>query len=319
MKISGFTMVRNATKLYFPIQQSIASILPIVDEFIVALGEGDEDDKTEQEILALNDPKIKIIHTKWDLNTFQRGTENAHQTDIAKEACSGDWLFYLQADEVVHEKDFAGILQHCEQYLGDAEVEGFLFDYYHFWGDYKHFHRSHAWYPHEIRIIRNLPDIHSWQTAQSFRKIHNFKPTTEDYLRKEGTQKLKVVHLGASIYHYGWVRPPKIMQNKRKALDSIHAGKHDLAKKYAHQKAHFDYGPMKTIATFKGTHPKVMTGWMAKLDWQDQLRNSGKARRTGDKPFKHERLKYRILSTFENLVLKGKRIGTFKNYKRLSK
>ena len=35
MKISGFTMVRNAGKYYFPIKESIQSVLPIVDEFIV--------------------------------------------------------------------------------------------------------------------------------------------------------------------------------------------------------------------------------------------------------------------------------------------
>lgn len=46
MKISGFTMVRNATKYYFPIKESILSILPIVDEFIIALGDNDPDDYT---------------------------------------------------------------------------------------------------------------------------------------------------------------------------------------------------------------------------------------------------------------------------------
>jgi hypothetical protein len=37
-------MVRNATKYYFPIKESILSILPIVDEFIIALGKGDKGD-----------------------------------------------------------------------------------------------------------------------------------------------------------------------------------------------------------------------------------------------------------------------------------
>ena len=53
MTISGFTMVRNATKLYYPIRQAIASILPIVDEFVVALGEGDPDDHTLDEISSV--------------------------------------------------------------------------------------------------------------------------------------------------------------------------------------------------------------------------------------------------------------------------
>jgi len=67
MKISGFKMVKNATKLYFPIKQSILSILPIVDEFVVALGDCDEDDTTLQEIESIGSDKIKIVHTVWDI------------------------------------------------------------------------------------------------------------------------------------------------------------------------------------------------------------------------------------------------------------
>ncbi len=48
MKISGFTFTKNATKLYFPISESVLSILPIVDEFIIVLGDCDEDDQTQE-------------------------------------------------------------------------------------------------------------------------------------------------------------------------------------------------------------------------------------------------------------------------------
>ena len=37
MKVSGFTFLRNAQKLGYPFAQSIRSILPIVDEFVIAL------------------------------------------------------------------------------------------------------------------------------------------------------------------------------------------------------------------------------------------------------------------------------------------
>src|SRR5688572_9895054 len=114
MKISGFTMVKNATKLYYPIKQSIASVLDIVDEFVVALGDCDADDRTREEILSLNSSKVKIIDTVWDLKKYPNGMENAHQTDIAKNACSGDWLIYLQADEVIHEKYHQTIYTNCE-------------------------------------------------------------------------------------------------------------------------------------------------------------------------------------------------------------
>ena len=116
-------MIKNATKLYFPIKQSIESILPIVDEFIVALGDCDDGDETLREIESIKSDKIKIINTVWDIKKYPNGTENAHQTDIAKEACTGDWLFYVQADEVVHEKYLPVIKSACEKYLNDNIVQ----------------------------------------------------------------------------------------------------------------------------------------------------------------------------------------------------
>ena len=159
MKISGFTMVKNADKLYYPIKQSILSILPIVDEFVVALGDCDTDDKTQSIIESIGSSKVKIVHTIWDTKKFPNGMENAHQTDIAKNHCTGDWLFYLQADEVVHEQYLSEIKKRCEELVDDKEVEGLLFSYKHFWGDYNHYVDSHGWYPHEIRIIKNDKDI----------------------------------------------------------------------------------------------------------------------------------------------------------------
>ena len=194
MLISGFSMVRNATKLYYPVKASIESILPIVDEFVIALGDCDADDLTFEEIKKINSDKIKIIHTKWDIEKYPNGSEYAHQTDIAKEHCKGDWLFYLQSDEVIHEKYLSTIKNRCNELLHNPAVEGLLFNYRHFWGDYSHYIISHAWYPKEIRIIRNNPEIHSWRDAQSFRRIPVFNGI--NYFQKENTYKLKVAHCG---------------------------------------------------------------------------------------------------------------------------
>ena len=38
MKVSGFTFVRNVVKYDYPVVESIRSILPVVDEFIVNVG-----------------------------------------------------------------------------------------------------------------------------------------------------------------------------------------------------------------------------------------------------------------------------------------
>lgn len=307
-------MVKNASKLYYPVKEAIMSILPICDEFIVALGDCDEDDNTRAEIESINSHKIKIIDTVWDLKKYPNGTENAHQTDIAREACSGDWLFYVQADEVVHEKYLPKIKARCLELLNDHEVEGLVFNYTHFWGDYSHFHNAHGWYPKEIRIIRNLPEIHSWESAQSFRKIPNFDYV--NYRQQKGTFKLNVAAVEAYIYHYGWVRPPKYMQSKKKALDTIHKGVEQANNIYKELQVDFDYGPLRLAKKFKGTHPQIMERWIEKFDWSSALRTHGSIPNTRPK-FKHEKIKYRIVTFLEQNLLGGKMIGGFKNYKLL--
>src|SRR5665213_914838 len=105
MKISGFTIVRNAVKFNYPVVESICSILPICDEFIVNVG--DSDDGTLEMIKSIASPKIKIIETKWDMS--QGPTVLSEQTNIALKHCSGQWAFYLQTDEVIHERDLPNI------------------------------------------------------------------------------------------------------------------------------------------------------------------------------------------------------------------
>lgn len=311
MKISGFTFLRNASKLYYPFRESILSILPLVDELIIMLGAGDEDDHTEEVIQAIQSPKIKIFHSVWNISEYPGGTEYAHQTDMAKERCTGDWLIYLQGDEVIHEDDYEAIHSACLANLSNHKVEGFVFDYLHFWGDYDHYFRNHTWYKKEIRIIRNLPEIHSWRDAQSFRWIPDF--TAKDYRRKKNTRVLNCIGLHARIFHYGWVRPPSMMANKNIAASAIYSGNiHSL---YQNQ---FDYGRMDRTKLFGGHHPAVMMKKIKELNWQSHLRYSGPV--AINRPLmKHEKWKYRFLSFIEEKVLGGVILGGFKNYRMFNK
>lgn len=300
-------------------RQSVESILPLVDEFIVVLGDSDQDDTTRTEIEAINSDKIRIIDTVWDIEKYPRGMEHAHQTDIARQHCSGDWLFYLQSDEVVHEKDLNVIRERCIELVNDKEVEGLLFRYRHFWGDYEHVQDSHCWYRNEIRIIRNLPDIHSWESAQSFRRIPGFNGL--NYRQQEGTYKLKVAPANAEIFHYGWVRPPAVMQSKIKAFSINHRGRKKVEEQVAaHQFDRvFDYGNLSTLTRFEGTHPAVMKDWIARFDWKDQLRLTGPTRSLNPARSKHDRPKYRFISWIEKHLLAKRRLGEFRNYKLLKR
>lgn len=316
MKISGFSMAKNATKLHYPIKQVIESILPIVDEFVIAIGDCDEDDRTREEVLSIQSDKIKIIDTVWNIEEYPRGMEHAHQTDIAKEACSGDWVFYLQADEVVHEKYHDTITRACEKYLDKKEVDGFLFQYLHFYGDFDHYNDSHTCYPKEIRIVRNDPDIHSYISAQSFRRIPNFNGKT--YRQVEGTEKLNVVEIPAYIYHYGWVRPPYYMEIKSKQLYTNHHGEREADVRFSDREKWFDYGNLGVLPKFKGTHPAVMKPLVEAFDWGEYLHYEKDYKPTR-KPQKHELLKYRFITWIEQNLLGGRHIFGYSNWNIIEK
>lgn len=310
MKISGFSFLRNGAKLHYPIVESIRSALPLVDEFVIAMGDSDPDDDTRERIEAIGSDKIVLFDTVWDLEKYPRGMEHAHQTDLAKERCTGDWLIYLQGDEVLHEDDLPVIRRSCERWLDDERVDGMLFDYLHFWGDYDHVHDSHGWYKNEVRIVRNVPQIHSFRSAQSFRRIPNFDGVS--YREKEGTSKLTVVESGARIFHYGWVRPPRAMQRKRVYFENNHGGA-AAASRVEQEAEIFDYGPLAQVPRYRGTHPAVMEDAIAALDWQADLYEVPRPGTEAPK-HRHRRPKYRFLSFVENTFFGGRHLFASRNY-----
>jgi glycosyltransferase involved in cell wall biosynthesis len=291
MRVSGFTFVRDAVRLDFPVREAITSILPICDEFVVNVGRSD--DGTLELVRGIGSPKLVVFESTWDPALFVRGAINARQTNLALDRCTGDWCFYLQADEVVHEADHERIVRSMEQALPRREVEGLLFRYYHFWGDYDRYHTSHGWYDRDIRIVRNGVGIRSWKSAQSFRL---------------SDRKLRVVDCGAYIYHYGWVRHPAVMKRKQIALDSLHHGRAWVESKHPEPEEPFDYGPLDRLGRFRGSHPAVMRERIASKSW-----DAHQFRRSDREKHKHERLGVRVLSWLENRIV-GRRIGGYSNW-----
>jgi glycosyltransferase involved in cell wall biosynthesis len=132
VKVSGFTFIRNAIKLDYPIVEAIQSILPLCNEVIVAVGNSEDD--TLELIQSIDPSKIRIIQTTWDDSLRENGAVLADETNKAFQAISpdSDWAFYIQGDEVIHEGDYAEIRAKMELYVNDLEVDGLLFAYQHF-------------------------------------------------------------------------------------------------------------------------------------------------------------------------------------------
>ncbi|MFT3680287.1 MAG: glycosyltransferase family 2 protein [Ferruginibacter sp.] len=274
MKVSGFTFVKNAVKYGYPVEASIRSVLPLVDEMIVCLG--DSEDETEALIKNIVSDKIKIIHSVWDKTLSKGGEVLAVETNKALDATAvdADWLFYIQADEAIHEKDHSVIKAAMLQYLNNKPVDGLLFRYNHFYGSYRYTGDGRSWYTKEIRVIRNNKQIRSYRDAQGFRWDDN--------------RKLKVKEINAAVYHYGWVRSPRVMIKKINNFNRLYIpGFEKTAEAEKLDKVEqFDYSNVDTLSEFKGTHPAVMKSWVDKEDW-------GFERDTAVKKFKNA--KHRLL------------------------
>jgi hypothetical protein len=257
MKVSGFTFIRNAIKYGYPVVESITSVLPAVDEMIVCVG--DSEDDTEGLIKNIGSGKIKIIHSVWDDNLREGGAVLAVETDkaIAATAADSDWLFYIQADEVLHEQYHANILNAMKQYKDDKNVEGLLFNYHHFYGSYKYIGDGRKWYSKEIRIIRNNKKIKSYRDAQGF--------------RWDDGGKLQVKLIDAYIYHYGWVKNPVTMYKKVEGFSRLWAGEEGRQIPLAQTAVTFDYSNIDSITVFKQTHPAVMQQLVAAENWDSGI------------------------------------------------
>ena len=145
------------------------------------------------------------------------------------------------------------LVERLRAYRDDPRVDGLLFEYLHFYADYDHYQTAHNWYRREVRIVRNGRGIRSWKSAQGFRHADG--------------SKLRVVPAGARIFHYGWVRPPRRMTRKARALAEVHLGAAGAAEYVPDIEAGYDFGQLHGRARFTGTHPAVMRERIAACDW----------------------------------------------------
>jgi hypothetical protein len=251
MKVTGFTFIRNAVKFDYPVCEAICSILPVCDDFVIAVG--NSDDGTVDLIKRINSPKIRIVETIWDESPEMKihGRVFADETNKALRAIpeDSDWAFYIQGDEVVHEKYLDVISDEMKKWKDSKNVDGLLFNYKHFYGSYDYVASSPKWYRNEIRIVRNSKSIYSFRDAQGF--------------RKDDDKKLNVKPIDATVYHYGWVKEPSVMLKKVNNADSFY---HSVIKNLAGNEK-FDYSSIDSLELFRESHPAVMLDRIKRKNW----------------------------------------------------
>jgi glycosyltransferase involved in cell wall biosynthesis len=297
MKVTAFSYIRNGFIYDYPFIESIQSVLPLCDEFIMVIG--DSVDGTREAVAALNNPKIKIVDTVWSEEAREKGYIFAQQSNIGLDHANGDWAFHIQADEVIHEKDYPAIRKAMTDYLDDKNVEGLLFHFINFFGDYKHYGPSRRFHNKEIRIIRPWKSIRSYRDSQGFRKYNN----PEAPLEEKG-EKLRVKLIDATVYHYSYTRNPhkqaqKLLEMARR-YEKDEAKIQEIAERF---KKGFDFSQIDVLEQFKGTHPAIMQTRIQNQDWEF-VYNQPK----GNMSFKEK-----VLYAIQKLT--GKQLFTYKNYR----
>jgi hypothetical protein len=299
-KISGFTMVRNGTRFEYPYLESLRSLLPLVNELVINVGKGDDDTLEKIQYFSKNEGqgKVRYFESDWQLHNPEKkkgGQILSEQTNLALEQCKNDWCMYLQADEVLHEEDLSKIKDALEKNQERQEVEGLLFNYLHFYGSFDVIQHTRSSYRREVRLIRKSSQARSVGDAQSFRK-------------PDGS-KIQVVHSGARIFHYGWVRTPETMKEKTFFMDQLYHGDprpEDAVHQTPHTGDNYRYKKIWGIQRFHGSHPFVMKDRIARKNWQWDLENSPRV-------FSKKDIKKVLLDSIEKLT--GYRLFEYRSYK----
>ncbi|TDG37142.1 glycosyltransferase family 2 protein [Pedobacter changchengzhani] len=289
MKVTGFTFIRNAIANDYPVKEAILSVLPLCDDFIVALG--NSTDETEALIKSIDPEKIKTVSTVWDESLKEGGQVFATETDkaLANIPIDTDWMIYIQGDEAIHEDYLQIIKKEMQAELNNKNVEALLLKYKHFYASYDYLAESRRWYRREVRIIKNLKGVHSYRDAQGFR-IND--------------RKLKVKLIDAYIYHYGWVKPPKGLQGKVRNFNQFYQSEDWIEQNFPVQDT-YDMHNADRLIHFEGSHPKVMRDRIASANWKfdkDLTKETPKMN-----------LRRKILQKIEDLT--GIRMFEYRNYK----
>ncbi len=283
--LSGFTIVRNAVKLDFPIVPAIRSVLEVCDEVVVNVGKSE--DATRDLVTSIGDPRIRILDTEWDFT--KKNLMLSIETQRAMEACRGSWGIYIQADEVLHETGARILREKVTEWDGDARVEGLLVKYLHFYGGFDRIATSRRWYRREVRCVRLGRDIRPFQGAQGFR-------VGPDY------RKIRARATDARMFHYGWARPAKAIKQKLEISKTIYPwGRDRFDKEQA--RGHLEWIPL--LKSFSGTHPAAAGDWIAP-------RAHDPERVIGPRRFKLEHLRFYLSDGIERLT--GARLFEFRNY-----
>jgi hypothetical protein len=240
--VSGLAIIRNGVQLDYAFLESIRSALPICDEFIVVVG--DSEDDTRERISALDDPRIRLVDSTWSDLVQPRRCLLAQQTNIGLHLCRGRWCLYMQSAEVLHEDSLPRLRALMEANAEDPKVEALLLERLTFYGDGQHVLRV---YPEAFkyvpRVIKPHIGVHSIRDAMSFAVFDGWS------MRGRYPRALDS---GEFLYRYALVHTPEGLAARGTAVH------HEEGGGAQDPDAFYTRVPRAWVADYEGSHPAVM-------------------------------------------------------------
>lgn len=188
MSISVVFVVKNALRQGYCFWESLKSCLPIADELIIS--EGFSDDDTLHYLMGFrrkykHQADIKVFQDDWEERSYH-GEVIADVSMRAIDKATKDWVYYLQADEIIHEDNVPFILDIASR----PDYHSVSFPFYHF---IRSWEPSDEGYKEAIRMIRRNKDIRLMGDAWNFEgEICPICPAGD---------------VPKPIYHFAWVFP----------------------------------------------------------------------------------------------------------------
>ena len=115
-KISGYTTTYNCIKQNYPFVESIKSMLGFCDEICIVDGGSTDETLDVLRALIADDSRIKLKIIERDWNDSRFAVFDGAQKAEARALCTGDFLWQMDSDEVVHESDYEKIIDLAKKF-----------------------------------------------------------------------------------------------------------------------------------------------------------------------------------------------------------
>lgn len=199
MKLAGATFIRNGITYDYCYRETIECLLEFCDHvFVVDAG---SDDGTCEDIETITSPNLTLIKRpkqEWIATEGKGRTKLCYFTDIALKAADDagyDYTFYLQCDEIVHERSYPYIREAIK-----SNTSGYLCERINLWGSpYTKLNVPQNRMPCSTQVVRLTQSEHrSYGDAESL---------AVPILNIDWVDKI-------TMYHMGFVRRREVMKDK---------------------------------------------------------------------------------------------------------